>query len=330
MEFDILRKVLIKSDELDSDPSYGCDPDKRGIENYIRLGIVNLDKPSGPTSHQVTSWVKDILHVEKAGHSGTLDPKVTGVLPIAVEDSTKIVQTLLTSGKEYVTVMKLHGDVKDKDLVKTLKYFTGKIIQRPPVKSAVKRELRERTVYYITLLEHDGRDVLFQVGCEAGTYIRKLCHDIGLLLGCGAHMDDLRRTRAGPFDESSIVSLYDLKDAYQFYIEDGEEEYLRQAVTPVEKAVENLGKIWINDSAVDSLCHGASLKIPGIIKLEDTVKRDDLVAVYTLKNELVCIGTALRNNKDLLEKRRGEAVKLERVVMKPGTYPRMWGGHQAD
>jgi len=314
--------ILVKN-ECETDTRYGIEPEKRSIMTHIRDGIIDLDKPSGPTSHQVSSWVKTILKVKKAGHSGTLDPAVTGILPIAVENSTKVLRTLLLAPKEYVGLMSLHGDVQDEKLNEVLEYFKGKIYQKPPLKSSVKRRLRIKTIYSLDLIERDGRYVLFRVACEAGTYIRKLCRDIGLILGTGAHMQELRRTKVGPLNESTIVALHDLKDAYEFYLE-GDESELRRCILPVEYAVGHLKKIWIKDGAVDALCHGADLNAPGVCKLDDEIQLDDAVAAFTLKNELVAIGRSLRSSDEIMKMSSGKVVDSERVIMAPGTYPKKW------
>ena len=196
------RKLITKA-KATTDPGFGKRPMERSIEEHLSYGVINLDKPRGPTSHEVAAWVKGILKIKKAGHGGTLDPRVNGVLPITLEESTKIVKVLLNAGKEYVCAMRLHSDSSRHKIGEALSKFVGEIYQRPPVKSAVKRQLRTRRIYYINLLEVDNRDVLFKVGCEAGTYIRKLCHDIGEVLGLGAHMLELRRTKSGIFDEST-------------------------------------------------------------------------------------------------------------------------------
>ena len=199
----IKREILIKR-EAEPTKEYGSDPQNRTIPELIKYGIVNIDKPSGPTSHQVSAYVQGIMHIEKSGHSGTLDPGVTGVLPIALERATRVVQTLLTAGKEYVCLMLLHKEMSEYDIYKLFEEFTGTIRQLPPVRSAVKRQLRSREIYYLEILEIEGgRQVLFKVGCQAGTYIRKLVHDMGLKAGCGAHMAELRRTKAGPFTEET-------------------------------------------------------------------------------------------------------------------------------
>lgn len=313
----------MKSEE-ETDPKYGCYPEERELGEYLRYGVVNLDKPSGPTSHQVSSWVSKILHLKKAGHSGTLDPKVTGVLPVALENATTIIQALLLSKKGYVCLMSLHDDVSEDKLKKLFSYFQGEIFQTPPLKSAVKRVLRTRRIYQLGILERENNWVLFNVRCEAGTYIRKLCHDMGLILGVGAHMHGLRRTKTGPFDENTLVTLHDLKDAYEFYLEDDDESYLRKCIQPVEEAVQHLKKIWIKDSAVSAVCHGANLNAPGVSKLEKGIQRDELIALFTLKNELVALGRSLETSDEIHEMKRGVVVNLKRVIMNPDIYPKRW------
>ncbi|MBN1544291.1 RNA-guided pseudouridylation complex pseudouridine synthase subunit Cbf5 [Candidatus Woesearchaeota archaeon] len=316
------RKILVKKQSETSD-KYGCSPEARSTEQLLQLGIINIDKPKGPTSHQVSAYVQKILGAKKGGHSGTLDPKVTGVLPTAIEKATRIVQALLVAGKEYICLMHLHKEVPEEQIMKVMKEFTGKITQLPPLKSAVKRQWRERRVYYIEILDIVGQDVLFVIGCQAGTYIRKICHDIGKSLGTGAHMAELRRTKAGPFNESTLATLHDLTDAYWYYKNEGNDRLLRHIVQPVENAVSHLPKVWVMDTTVDTLCHGADLAVPGIAKLESGIEPDQTVAVMTLKQELAALGTAKINSNDMMRRDRGIAVKTKKVFMDPGTYPKV-------
>ncbi len=316
-------KIIVRSEE-ETDPQYGSNPWERSTEEYIRKGIANIDKPSGPTSHQVTSWVRSIFSFKKAGHSGTLDPKVTGVLPVALEDATRMLQALLLSSKEYMCLMKLHSDVKSNELKQALSYFQGELYQRPPIKSSVKRVLRTRTVYSIKLIEREKNLVLMSVECEAGTYIRKLCHDIGLVLGVGAHMQELRRTKAGPFTEESIISLHDLRDAYHYYTEDGDDSKLRQCIYPMEEGVKHLNMIWVKDSAVSAICHGAKLNAPGVSKLSEGINSGEVIALMTLKDELIGLGRSKLSSKEIVDKKRGEVAGSEIVLMKPNTYPKQW------
>jgi H/ACA ribonucleoprotein complex subunit 4 len=320
---DIKREILTRAHDV-TDPAYGCDPFKRQIRDHIRLGVINLDKPPGPTSHEVVAWIKILLNIQRAGHGGTLDPGVSGVLPVALEDATKVTRALLLSGKEYVGVMHLHGEVPQQRLEQVLLEFQGEIYQRPPMRAAVRRQLRTRKIYYIELIEREGRDVLMRVGCEAGTYMRKLMSDVGEAIGCGAHMSELRRTRTGPFSEKNSVRLHDLSDAYAFWREEGQEDLLRQAILPVETSVQHLPKIVVRDGAVDALCHGASLAAPGVLSVETGISAGDLVAIFTLKGELIGLARATMSSKEIYEAEHGIVAKPERIVMGPGTYPRKW------
>jgi H/ACA ribonucleoprotein complex subunit 4 len=314
--------MLLKRESETSD-KFGCPPGKRSVSELIQYGIVNLDKPRGPTSHQVTDYLKKILSLDKAGHSGTLDPKVTGVLPIALGRGTRIVQSLLISHKEYVALMHVHKPLPEADVRAACESFVGTINQLPPVKSAVKRQWRERNIYYLEIIEIDGQEVLFKVGTQAGTYIRKLIHDMGRKLGCGAHMAELRRTKAGPFSETGLVTLQEVSDALHFYRTEGDESRLRKAIQPLENGVADLPKIWVLDMAVDSLCHGASLKVPGISKLDESIVPGQIVAVLTLKGELVMLGKSQMTADDILKHERGIAAGSHKVFMLPGTYPKM-------
>ncbi len=290
-------------------------PKDRSVEELIRKGVINIDKPRGPSSHEVAAWVKRALMINKAGHSGTLDPKVTGVLPIMLQDATKAIAGLVDVSKEYVCVLHLHKEVPVKKVSEIFREFTGVIYQRPPVKSAVKRQIRKREIYNIDFLEHTGKDVLFKVGCEAGTYIRKLCHDVGEALGVGGHMSELRRTKSGIFDESTLVTLHDLKDAYHFWVEDGEEGPIKDIIKPLEYGLRHLPKIVIRDTAVDAICHGAKLTDPGVISVGD-FKKKQLVGIYTRDGEIIALGISV------LEE--GIIAETKRVIMEPGTYPRYW------
>jgi H/ACA ribonucleoprotein complex subunit 4 len=322
--------LLVKPDrfivieEVEPDERYGCHPSMRKIEDHIRKGFVCIDKPMGPTSHEVVVWVRKILGVEKTGHAGTLDPRVTGVLPVFIETATKLVKFLQESGKEYVCLMRLHGDVKEEKIREVLRMFTGKIFQKPPLKSAVKKQLRVREIYSMEVLEISGRDVLFKVSTESGTYIRKLCKDMGEVLGVGAHMQELRRTKTGNFSEEECCTLHDLLDAYVFWKEEGEEKYLREIIRPMEAAVAHLPKIVIKDTAVDAICHGANLSIKGVAYIEKSIKEGDFVAIFTAKGELVALGKALMSAEDMAELKKGFVVDVERVIMDRGVYPSVW------
>lgn len=318
------ERTLVRKSGAWTNPAYGCYPEKRPILEYIEKGVVNIDKPKGPTSHEVAAWVKAILGVNTAGHAGSLDPKVTGLLPTLLGKATKAVPALRLSGKEYICLLKLHKEMPPKLVRKVCEEFSGPIYQVPPIKSAVKRVLRVRTIYYLEVLEIEGSSVLFRVGCEAGTYIRKLCHDIGMALGCGGHMQELRRTKAGPFTERTLVTLQELKDAYVFWKEEGDESELRRVIRPMESAVSHLPKILLRDSAVEAVCSGASLAVPGVTSLDSNIIKGDLIALFTLKGELVALAKAEMSTEEILKASTGLAATPVRVMMEIGTYPKGW------
>jgi H/ACA ribonucleoprotein complex subunit 4 len=318
-----------------TDPKYGCEPNKRPAKEYIQYGVINLNKPAGPTSHEVAAWTKKILHITSIGHGGTLDPKVTGVLPITLEDSTKIVQALLYSGKEYICVMKLHGDVPTGDVRRVLGEFEDLIYQRPPLRSSVKRQIRTRRIYYNDFIEHDGRNVLFKVGCEGGTYIRKLCFDMGEILGVGAHMQELRRSRAGPFVETSPthVTLHDVAYWFGEWQEKKDDAILHKFIQPFETALALLPKIVVRDSAVDAVCHGANLTAPGVVSVDSGIEKDQVLAIFTLKGEAIALGKASVTTQEMIDLKHGSVASLLRVIMPRGTYPKVWksgGNHEQE
>ena len=316
------RSLVIKRDYVSS-KKFGKRPEERTTEEMLSFGMINVDKPAGPTSHQISGFVKDILHLEKAGHSGTLDPGVTGVLPVGLQNATRIMQSLLTAGKEYVGLMHVHADVPEAKLIDAVNKFQGKLMQLPPVKSAVKRQLREREVYYVEVLAVDGRDVLFKIGCQAGTYIRKWCHDFGQSIGESAHMVELRRTKSGPFVEDNLITLQDLTDAYHYYKQDHNDTKLRGLIITPEFAVSHLRKIYVMDTTVNSLASGAYLKVPGVVKLEKDIEKEDIVAVFTLKDELILVGKALMSTEEILKSDRGIVLKTDQVFMDRGIYPKV-------
>jgi H/ACA ribonucleoprotein complex subunit 4 len=321
-----IKKWITISEEA-SLTTFGVAPGKREIREYIRNGLILLDKPSGPTSHQVDRLVKDLFReygitIKKNSHGGTLDPRTSGVLVIAIENSTKLMPILLKSNKEYVALMNLHSDVPRQEIIKACNDFVGKIKQLPPVKSAVLRAVREREIYSLKILEIRGRDVLMRVGCEAGTYIRRLHDDIGKRLNTGAHMQELRRSKSGIFTEKKLVTLQNLADALA-ELKKGNEKPIRGIVLPMEIIGDNIRSVVIKDSAVGAICNGAPLAVQGCVKVEEGIVKGEWVGAFTLKGELVSIGKAVKDYSKGFK--RGMFVKTDRVLMKKGTYPNKWG-----
>ena len=284
-----------------------------------------MDKPHGNTSHEIVSYVKKILGLDKAGHSGTLDPGTTGLLPIGLDEGTKIVPVLLMGPKEYVALARLHSHVSNEKLGQVLNEFTGPIYQKPPQRSSVKRQTRIRTIYELELQDQFDRLLLLRTLCESGTYIRKLIYDIGEVLEVGASMIELRRTKVCNFvDETDFVKLHDLVDAFQLHKETANEEKLRRIIQPIEMAMTHIPAITIRDTAIDALCHGAQLALPGIVSVPQNLKKGDLVGIYSLKGEIVGLGISVLDFDEFLSKKKGICFQIKRIVMKPNTYPKFW------
>lgn len=307
-----------------TEPRFGQRPEERTIPQLLTAGVVVVDKPQGPTSHQVSAWIRDLLDVPKAAHGGTLDPRVTGVLPVALGAAVRAVDALHLGPKEYVGVLRLHQDVSKAQVQEMMAEFVGGIYQMPPVRAAVKRTLRVRRIHRLDLLDHVGRDFLFRVRCESGTYIRTLCVDLGEALGVGGHLQDLRRTRTAAFTEEDARPLNDLRDAWVLWKEQRSEEELRGLLRPVEAMLGHLRRVIVKDTSVDALCHGASLAAPGLVEIDEGIARGDLVAVMTRKGESVGVGRAEMTADQMLSAGRGVAVTPDRVLMAPGTYPKLW------
>ena len=314
---------LLRRSKTSLDSRYGKRPDDRTVEDLLKNGMVIIDKPMGPTSHQIAAWIRDMFGIEKTGHGGTLDPRATGVLPVGLGNSVRAMDYIHEAGKRYVGLMRLHADVDDAALAKILNEFIGDIYQTPPVRSAVKRAMRTRKIYTLQLLEHEGRNVLIDVKCQGGTYIRSLCVDIGDALGAGAHLQELRRIEAGPFNESESINMHALRDAIEFWHE-GEPKDLRRFLLPMERVFSNWKKVIVKDSAVDAICHGAGLCLPGVVELSKDIQRKDKIAIFTQKEEVVASGIAMMSSSDMIDKKDGLVVALERVFMEPGTYLKSW------
>ncbi|MCX8202203.1 MAG: RNA-guided pseudouridylation complex pseudouridine synthase subunit Cbf5 [Candidatus Micrarchaeota archaeon] len=314
--------VYIKRD-VKANPSYGIPPRKRTIEQLLNTGFINLDKPKGPTSHQTVAYAKKILGARKAGHTGTLDPEVSGVLPVLLGSSV-YAASYLNKEKEYVGVMLLHKQVEERKVRDAFEKFKGELIQLPPVKSAVARKPRKRTIHELEVLEIDGRSVLFRAKVEAGTYIRKLVHDIGKDLGVGANMADLRRTAVMEIKERDSVTLHELAEAVWLFKNENDDRLLRNFVYPIEDALDGFGIkfIWIVDTAVDSICSGAQLMEPGIAAFNHGIKEGETVALMTLKDELIGFASSLYSSEDLMTLERKQVTKTLRIIMPRGTYPK--------
>ncbi len=311
---------MIERMDAPTDPAFGSRPENRSIPCLLESCIVVLDKRTGITSREALDEAAEAIGTREAGHSGTLDPAVTGVLPIGVGSGLKLLDLLLEAGKEYEGALEVHERGGGDALRRAAADFVGEITQTPPVKSRVKRLPRKRMVYFFEITSHSGRKAEFRCGVEAGTYIRKLVHDIGMAVGCGAHMTRLRRTRAGPFLARDAVGIEELRAAMEGWRARGEET-LRRHLRPIEEAAAFLPRVWAADGAIHRILSGSPLFLPGLVKFEAGIRRGDKVAIMTLKDEIAATGTAVMDEGEMASGERGAAVKVAKTVMKKGVYP---------
>jgi H/ACA ribonucleoprotein complex subunit 4 len=284
-------------------------------EELFRCGIVNLDKPAPMLSKEAGRKIKNALEIWKAGHAGTLDPAVTGVLPIFLSKSRKLSGILTNAGKEYYCWMRIHDDISEAKVKAALKKFTGKITQLPPKISAVKRVERVREIYYIDYIKKERNTYEFIIGCQAGTYIRKYCHDIGEYLGTGAHMEKLIRTKAGPFKLKDSTKWEDVFKLYKKYRETNDDKLIRKLIRPIEEAVDFLPKVWVDNDVIPRLQHGSPVFAPGIVQVEDDIKVGDIVACYTIENKLASVGFAEMDSKQMIKEKKGLSIKTDVVML---------------
>ncbi|KAI1330199.1 putative rRNA pseudouridine synthase, partial [Xylariaceae sp. FL0255] len=322
-------QLLVRTGHFTPIPN-GSAPLSRDLKSYISSGVINLDKPSNPSSHEVVAWVKRMLRVEKTGHSGTLDPKVTGCLIVCIDRATRLVKSQQGAGKEYVAVIRLHDKLPggEAQFARALETLTGALFQRPPLISAVKRQLRIRTIHESKVIEFDNDRHLgiFWVSCEAGTYIRTLCVHMGLLLGVGAHMQELRRVRSGAMDETKdLVTLHDVLDAQWQYDNTRDESYLRKVIAPLETLLTSYKRIVVKDSTVNAICYGAKLMVPGLLRYENGIEAHEEVVLMTTKGEAIALGIAMMSTVEMSTCDHGVVAKVKRCIMERDLYPRRWG-----
>lgn len=308
---------------------FGSSPLNREIKDYISSGCMNVDKPSNPSSHEVVAWIKRILKVNKTGHSGTLDPKVTGCLIVCVDRATRLVKSQQSAGKEYVAVFKLHSAVESLARVNQgLEKLRGALFQRPPLISAVKRQLRVRSVYDSLLLDYDSNRNMgvFWVSCEAGSYIRTMCVHLGLVLGVGGQMLELRRVRSGiQSEKDNMVTMHDVLDAQYLYENHKDEKMLRRVIKPLEALLTGHKRIIMKDSSVNAVCYGAKIMLPGVLRYEDGIEMNEEIVIVTTKGEAIALGIALMTTATMASCDHGVCAKIKRVIMERDTYPRRWG-----
>ncbi len=309
--------------EAKTSAAHGCKPLQRSIEELLEAGMIVIDKPTGPNSHQVSAWARDILGVEKLGHGGTLDPFATGVLVLLSGRSMRLTKKVLSHDKTYVGILRAPRDFDTDALSRAITQLSGQVYNVPPEISAVKIQVRSRRMH-TRLVDVDGRDAAIEVICEAGTYIRTFARDLGLLLGHPVELKELRRTQSGRFTEPQSITLQDLKDAFWLWREKGDEIALRRILSPIEALVSEIPEIIVKDGAAGAIAHGAPLMRPGIVSIAEELERGDTVRLMTMKGELVAIASMLTRSEMITEMNEGEVARPDSVFLPSETYPRAW------
>lgn len=288
------------------------------VSELLRCSFVVIDKPRGPSSHEVAAWVRKILGVEKSGHSGTLDPNVSGVLPVGIGKATKLLPFLTTKDKKYVCLMRVKKPQTETQYIEMFRRYTGTITQTPPRESAVAKRPRKRKVYYIKPLQLKPNEALFEVHCEAGTYIRVLVSDFGRSCG-GAEMLELRRVAVGHITEASAITLQQLSDAI-WAARQGEESAIRRYLFPPQEAL-SLRKVVLRDSAVLAVSAGAPLYAPGLASCDAGIAPGEPVMLLSQQGRLVGVGRARLPSEEMGAHKSGVVCTPETIVMEREKFP---------
>lgn len=275
--------------------------------------FICIDKPKGPTSHQIDYWVRQITGVERVGHIGTLDPQATGLLVIALGKCVRLVDIAHEYPKEYIATLKLHADADELSIRKAFDHFKGEIYQLPPIKSAVARKLRTREIYDIEIMEIRNRDVLFKVKCQSGTYIRTLCVDIGYYLGTKGNMTDLRRLGTGPFREEMAITLQELSDRVEM-AKAGKDHLLKSAMYQSNFLLSTFSKVIIKASTLKTIAHGSDLYPGGIKAIIGEPLAGERVALISESGQLVGTGKMVLSFNQISDTK---IVDLDRVLIDP-------------
>ena len=308
------------------------------IKDRVQRGIVVLNKKAGVTSHDEVFQLKMVLNKNfgpkknkrknkiKVGHSGTLDPKVTGVLVCGTGKGTRLMEYMLMSDKQYIGEIFFHQKVDRKDFEEVVKKFVGKIKQTPPVKSSVKRVEREREVYKIDILEfgEDGRKAKLFCSVERGTYIRKLFHDMGEELGVVASMGDLHRVKAGPFleSETNIVKVDDLesliveyKKTFNIFRKLKLRKEILKFIQSMENAMSDFKGIYLKKGVTRFLKNGGDLFAPGVDKISSDISKGEVVCIFDENKKLVVIGEAKMDLTEGKVPQKGIIAKTKKVLI---------------
>lgn len=311
--------------EATTEPGRGMEVSMRGVEELLKSGFILLDKSAGPTSHQLTAWVREMFGVDKLGHGGTLDPFATGVLPLLFGKTMKLTSRILTHDKTYIAVMRFSTPCSREELEQALESQRGKVYNIPPEISAVKVQVRTRSIDKVEIIDINEEFAILEIECEAGTYVRTMARDIGLLLNQKVELRELRREYSGEFSLAQSVNVQQVADAYWLWKEQGDDSALKRILHPVERLLDSLPKVIIKDGAIGAICHGAPLHRPGIVRIAEGISAGDEVLLESLKGEAIAIATLERDSDKMSDLTHGEMARPNTVLMDQETYPRQWG-----
>jgi H/ACA ribonucleoprotein complex subunit 4 len=317
---------LIFDDNATTNPKFGNIPLERSLDELLGSGILLVKKPRGPTSHQLTAWIRNVLGITKIGHGGTLDPMATGLLTILCGRATRLTDIILKGDKRYISVIRFGRNIELEELEALLASLVGEIYNVPPKESAVKVQVRTRTISSLRLLDFDfdSRIAAIEISCVAGTYIRTLTRDIGLLLNTSCEMLELHRDKTSIFDESMACNMHQLVDAIFLWKEHNDEKSLRKLLTPVESILTKIPSITIKDGAVAAMTHGAPLARPGVVNASSKITSGSLVVINSMKGEAVAVAEISVDIDEVSNMKKGQVAVAKSVLMPTGIYPQNW------
>jgi H/ACA ribonucleoprotein complex subunit 4 len=318
-----MSRIILDS-EAKTDDEIGKIPDMRTVEERLEAGFILLDKAAGPSSHQVASWARDMFGLERLGHGGTLDPFATGVLPLMAGKSMKLTKKILTHNKTYICVFRFASEPDSKMLEEVMSNMTGRVFNVPPEISAVKIQVRSRRIFTFEKLDIKNNQMVARVECEAGTYIRTMARDMGLLLNMKVELKELRREVSGIFKLEDCVTLQQLADAYWLWKELSQPEALLRIIHPIEKLLLDYPSVTVKDSAAAALSHGAPLLRPGIVSIDPAIGDGRDIVVNTMKGETVGIVNMLVTSDSVKGMESGEIARPSMVLLDQDLYPRRW------
>ncbi len=324
-----MTKIMIIDSSAVTDSSHGAPVLQRSLEERLDAGLILIDKPAGPTSHQVAAWAKDILGIDHLAHGGTLDPFATGLLTLMTGRARRLTSQVLGHDKEYIGVLKVGGDADMASLEEAINSLRGEIYNVPPSESAVKVQVRTRRIRAFEILDSKERLAAIRVACDAGTYIRTLARDLGLMINSPIKLVELRRTRSGRFTEQNCVPMEDLVDAVYLWKEKGDASAMLRLVSPIDVLMDGRSGLILKDGAVSAVSHGAPLSRPGIQAIQGDFESDEEIVLWSMKGEVVAIANATRGTAEIPLIKVGEVAKPSLVLLPADIYPRQWRGEHS-